>query len=74
MQQRGWVPTISANSSAQPPTQENQCNSVTEGNDRSTSPFAYNVFEADPGVEANSSNSESSYSNADFWCVTQMNL
>lgn len=61
---------LSANSSQQPA----QENAVTEGNDRSTSPFSYNIYEADPGVETISSNADSSYFAADFWCVTQMNL
>ncbi|KAI6206609.1 Protein roadkill [Aphelenchoides besseyi] len=71
--QRGWVSTYQSGSQAVvPPPQEN---SVSEGNDRSTSPFSYsyNTYEADPGTEVESSHYDSS-SIADNWCQTQMNV
>ncbi|KAI6176753.1 Protein roadkill [Aphelenchoides bicaudatus] len=66
--QRAWPPPIPANSSQAP-----QENAVTEGNDRSGSPFSYNIYEADP-IESSVSSDSGTYTAADFWCVTQMNV
>lgn len=70
--QRSWVQTFQAAPLACAPAQEN---SVSEGNDRSASPFSYSYHtsEADPGAELENTHYDSS-SIADNWCNTRMNV